>query len=556
MPSVSTGTVNKNADGSFSARVVLQGKRITIPLPQCASNASAAARAGFVAQLAKQLTRSRAVFDEALVGLLRVANAKSVAKLEDACELVKDLIGGYRPPTTKAKPTFRVVAGRWLGTALDLLDDEPSLVDKYPGTIKQRAKTSIASARANLKLYILEVVIDDAGTKFGDLPVDEITIDHCDKLKHALPKALRADSRRQALMPLKTVLRLCVEPLRYITHSPLPAKWLPKHEGARRLQWLYPSEDLQLMRCTKVPLWARVLFGFLIREGTRVGETLDMTLAHFDLDAARGTASLDAPMTKTKRHRLWVLEPGTARALAAWSALARSHAQPSDRMFVDGTGADMAATRALPDLLRAYLKLAGVTRPQLYVTTADSRQLCVHDLRGSFVTVMLALDKSEAFISQRTGHMSSVQLRGYQRLAQTFAELKVGAFVPLDQAIPELAAMCRRAASASQKMQQSPTLDNYIVESGAPAQASDTTRFPRKRANGKRAGASRSDDAGTSLAAAALRVAALELQLEQLRAAVVRASSPADTIAAVLAALGADAAEPAVAASPSMLDAE
>jgi hypothetical protein len=62
----------------------------------------------------------------------------------------------------------------------------------------------------------------------------------------------------------------------------------------------------------------------------------------------------------------------------------------------------------------------------------------VHDLRGTFVTVSLANGKSESWISDRTGHRSSVMIARYKRTARTFSELHTGNFAPLDSAIPEL----------------------------------------------------------------------------------------------------------------------
>ncbi|HKP62175.1 MAG TPA: tyrosine-type recombinase/integrase, partial [Polyangiales bacterium] len=314
------------------------------------------------------------------------------------------------------------------------------LAREFPDEVPARAKDSIDASSTNCRKYILPVL--------GDLPVDAISVEHCDQVKRKLNPELRPNSRRQALTPIKTILDLCVQPLRLIERSPLPERWLPRDGGPRQLQWLYPSEDVQLMAATTVPLWLRVLCGYLIREGGRLTETLHMTLGHFDLE--RGTARLDAGMTKTRRARLWKLDPGTVLALQRWVELARAGAKPGDRMFVNGQGRRIMYRnkpqdgvrdrdfQPLPHLLREALRTAGVSRQELFGSTADARQLVIHDLRASFVTTKLALDWSEAKISQRTGHMSSGQLRQYQRLAQTFQELHVGDFTPLHEAVPEL----------------------------------------------------------------------------------------------------------------------
>ena len=50
------------------------------------------------------------------------------------------------------------------------------------------------------------------------------------------------------------------------------------------------------------------------------------------------------------------------------------------------------------------------------------------------------LGRSEAWITDRTGHRSSQMIYRYKRAARTHAELELGTFEPLYEAIPELAA--------------------------------------------------------------------------------------------------------------------
>jgi len=88
--------------------------------------------------------------------------------------------------------------------------------------------------------------------------------------------------------------------------------------------------------------------------------------------------------------------------------------------------------------LREHLKVAGVTRPQLFETSDARVPLRAQDLRASFVTVNLALGKSEAWITDRTGHRSSQMIYTYKRAARTHADLGLGGFRPLQEAIPEL----------------------------------------------------------------------------------------------------------------------
>ena len=81
---------------------------------------------------------------------------------------------------------------------------------------------------------------------------------------------------------------------------------------------------------------------------------------------------------------------------------------------------------AAAERLRRYLELSGVKRAQLYEQTETSLALRAHDLRASFVTISLALGKTEAWITDRTGHRSSQMIYSYKRSARTPAELSLG----------------------------------------------------------------------------------------------------------------------------------
>ena len=58
-------------------------------------------------------------------------------------------------------------------------------------------------------------------------------------------------------------------------------------------------------------------------------------------------------------------------------------------VFVHADGAALDPDR-LAKPFRVHLKLAGVTRPVLFETTAPRQRIRVHDLRATFVTLALA----------------------------------------------------------------------------------------------------------------------------------------------------------------------
>jgi integrase len=120
-----------------------------------------------------------------------------------------------------------------------------------------------------------------------------------------------------------------------------------------------------------------------------------------------------------------------------WKKHTSATGRPTLRVL--GTFAGVTIDRfAAAEQLRAHLKLAGVTRSQLFEANESRLAIRAHDLRATFVTVSLALGKTEAWTTDRTGHRSSQMIYAYKRAARTHAELKLGGFTPMWEAIPEL----------------------------------------------------------------------------------------------------------------------
>jgi hypothetical protein len=66
------------------------------------------------------------------------------------------------------------------------------------------------------------------------------------------------------------------------------------------------------------------------------------------------------------------------------------------------------------------------------------------------VTLALAAGRTEAWVTDRTGHKSSQMIYTYKRASRTAAELRLGWLEPLDEAIPELAPKRRQGANGVQ----------------------------------------------------------------------------------------------------------
>jgi hypothetical protein len=167
-----------------------------------------------------------------------------------------------------------------------------------------------------------------------------------------------------------------------IDANPLPRGFLPKADSGHAKEFVYPSEDAALTRCTTVPEVERLFYGVLIREGLRVSEALNLTWSALDLE--HGVISLDE--NKTDDPRDWSLDPGVCRALQVWKSLGPKARRAGAKVFVrpDGRVLDRYEAAAR---LRDCLREAGVTREQLFVRSDTRLALRAHDLRASFVTV-------------------------------------------------------------------------------------------------------------------------------------------------------------------------
>lgn len=372
-----------------------------------------------LAQLARRM-RLANVDDERTAKALELVAAASTKSLRNALVVVEDLIGGKLDVAGVPEvPTFQRLGEQWTSG---------ELARRYPDQISM--KRSVDADISRLTTHVYPVL--------GSLPVDRITLDHCEEVMRRLPADLAVATRRNVGQLVTRLFTMAVYPLRLIERSPIPKGFLPRASKSKALAYLYPAEDGRLMACTAVPLHYRLLWGFLAREGMREGEALALTWSSVDLE--RGAVRLD--VNKTDEPRAWALDIGVAFALRRYREALRPDAKPDEPVFVDAAGRPLAAPGPfkLPALLHRHLRAIGLheERPELFVTTAERRRIRVHDLRGTFVTIALANGKSEHWISDRTGHKSSVMIARYKRNARTFAELNLGALERLDYAIPEL----------------------------------------------------------------------------------------------------------------------
>jgi len=427
MARAATGSAFELA-GVWYGRVTVgpRSKRRAFKLPTCTTRDEARARCDVLADLARQL-RAAGHGERAERLCARAAAAPDGAHVRAVQEAVALLCAGRAQPIQQgdAPLTFQALGERWTSGELARL---------HPDHV--RLKGTSAQDRGRLERYVYPWI--------GDKPVRDVTLDDCEAIMRALPpeRVRTPGARRQVAQVLHRLLALAVFPLRLIPASPLPKGFLPKVGADKAKGWLYPDEDRRLGASPAVPLCWRLLYGFLHREGMRVGEAACTSWRDFDLQCGDGAVVLDE--NKTDDPRAWALGPGTAAALRAWRTLREAAAgpeavAPDAPVFVDEDGRRVRDTH-LAEQFRAHLGAAGVTRAALFERSERRLWIRLHDTRGTFVTLALAAGRTEAWVSDRTGHRSSTMIHRYKRAARLAAELRLGELAPLVDAIPELAA--------------------------------------------------------------------------------------------------------------------
>ncbi|WP_437623841.1 tyrosine-type recombinase/integrase [Sorangium sp. So ce1151] len=446
----SAGEKRANGSGSvrlrgitWTARLSLgEAGRPTFTLPTCRTEQEANARLQVLSELAGHLIAAGQV----VLGLplLEQAAAREGNALRHVRLAIEQLCRGEARARASGETTFAefaelVVSGR--------------LAEQYPLHVKALRHPEQYRHKLN---HVLEVL--------GPVPLARLTLDHADRAISMLPGHLEASSRQGIAKVIHRVLALGTYPARIITNNPLPRGWIPKPSDNKAKSSLYPDEDRRLMAATDIPLGYRIYYGFLIREGMRADEA--GRLEPSDLDLERGAVVLDE--NKTDDPRAWALSPDVVRALRAYFAMC----PPKQRVFSGPCGPLPGSSGA--HNFRNHLRRAGINRPELFETTHSRLNIRLHDTRATFITIKLANGRTETWISDRTGHKSSRQIHHYKRAARKVAELGLGDFAPLDEAIPELAGKgtsARGGAPASVEVEAgSPNEDASLVPA-PPAQA-------------------------------------------------------------------------------------
>lgn len=434
------GTLRPLSTGWEALIRIDKGKRRGFALTSIAPTDEAAARerCNEMGRIALRVRQAGRV--DKLPKLLELAAVARAGKAWDAILAAADRLcaGTIEPLSEAARVTVHEFGKQW---------QTGDLHRRYPDHVKlKNAKRDKELAR----IYVDPVI--------GERRIAELELDDCDEVmsqiveRHAIahrerleartkpidgrPKAVSLPpppspaTRRHVAQYLRRLLGYAAYPARLREMSPIPKGWLPRLKDGKAKECLYPDEDRALLACEDIPLVRRLAYGFLAREGMRTDELA--RLQWRDVDLVRGRVDLDA--NKTDDPRAWDLDPGVARALARWRKVFVPNADALEPVFAHQS-VPLSVTRLAPQL-RTDLVRAGVTREKLFERSESRQPIRAHDLRATFITISLATGRTETWVSDRTGHTSSVMINRYRRRARTW---KLGILDSLDKAIPELA---------------------------------------------------------------------------------------------------------------------
>lgn len=433
-----TGSVYKS-NGKWYVAVSVGTKKAHFVMDWAKDDGEANLRRAVVAQLVSDLRKAGLDHMVRTIGE-RAAQADAVAVL-DIVNLVNGLTNGTEQPLPK--PLAGVLAAPtglepWTVQMLGEHWTSNRLAEESGGEVKPIGQ---AENRRKLEKHVYPIMFE--GRPIGDIPVAEFTAAHA---KHITRQAtLPQGSKRAVGQCIKRMFKLAAEVMEILPESPLRSWKLPGKNDELDGAYLFPDEDALLLACKEVPLVKRLFFGLAAREGIRRGRIVTLRWDSLRLSEHGYKGVARVPGKPNKRPANWVLTDGTAEALRRWRRICPSEAWvfpaealPRYRRYRSG---QPLSVQHFADDLRESLKVAGVTRPELFESEGGFRRLVGHDLRATYVTLARANGESDAVIRRRTRHTTTSMIDRYDHAVGLFAELDCGMLAPLHEAIPELAEM-------------------------------------------------------------------------------------------------------------------
>ena len=412
MPRKRTGTTKREGD-HFVAIVTLDGKRERIPIPRHIEGTL----------VSQERAREIAAWYSETPDKAR--EAINALKAKRICPSVLISQG----------ETVRQYGQRWL---------------EHRDT---KGMTSVANDRSVLNCHVYPLI--------GDKPIAAVTVDDIEGVVEALDAKVEAEEieATSATRYWHVVRKMFVDAnlsknkaLRVRKDNPALFVAPPDAGDEKALAFLYPSEFLRLASCEELPAeWRRVyiLAAYLY---SRVGEIErlrweDIDLTHGVITIRRGFDRYRRieKSTKSGQERKFRIEPALLPLLRGMHAahIARTG---------DPTGLviQFPNPRNLATQFRDHLRVAGVSRPELFVSSETHKRIRFHDLRATGITWMAIRGDDPLKIQHRAGHADLKTTQRYIRLAENIAGAHFGEPFPV---LPSLLLTLKRAGKGSKRVQ-------------------------------------------------------------------------------------------------------
>jgi integrase len=296
-----------------------------------------------------------------------------------------------------------------------------------------KEKASVGDDESRLKRYVYPEI--------GSTAVADVTEQDIERVLAAAPRrvrgkrSLRRASKYQLFQVVRRMFDLAIRPGRLRDDSPVSDYLKPGKDSGKLYEFLYPSDVLDLLRCTAIPVGRRVLYALAVYTGLRKGSLYALTWGRVDWQ----NGTLTSLRSKTGVTQVFSIDADLVEMLARWHAF--QGRPPNGSRIVAGLDIDVKREHEAT-VLRDDLRAAGVTREDLGLSGDElpdnAQPIRFHDLRATFVTWAKRAGRGNGWIGDRTGHLTPEMVARYDRGARRLADLRYDPFPSLDKAIPEL----------------------------------------------------------------------------------------------------------------------
>ena len=180
------------------------------------------------------------------------------------------------------------------------------------------------------------------------------------------------------------------------------------------LQFLYPTEFLQVMNCPDVPFGWKANIAIAVFMGLRDGEQRALRWEHVDL--VHGIVTVCETFDRFDRRVRAGTKTGKSRPVPILPPLMplleqMHHAAGGEGYVCKG----MKSQRTMARSLRAWLRVADVTRPELFTKSAVNRPIRWHDLRATTASWLCGSGRTMVEVRDVLGHTETEQTDRYTR---------------------------------------------------------------------------------------------------------------------------------------------